>query len=61
MADGEILRTRALKVATTEEHTQTVLGGLIEALTGDPPNEWVNLTTVEFKLISFSKPSNKPK
>ena len=30
MADGEALHTRALKVVMTEEHSQTVLDGLIE-------------------------------
>ena len=30
-----------------------VLDWLIEALTGDPANEWVNSITAEFKLIPF--------
>ena len=53
MVDGEVLRTRALKVVTTEEHSEMVLDGLITALTGDPPDELANSTTAEFKLIPF--------
>jgi len=53
MADDEVLRTRALMVVTTEEHSETVLNGLITALTGDPPDEWANSTTAELKLIPF--------
>ena len=53
MADGEVLRTRALKVVTTEEHSDTILDGLITALTSDPVDEWASSTTASFKLVPF--------
>ena len=49
---GDVLRMRALKVVTTEEQSETVLNGLIEALTETPP-EYATSTTAEFKSIPF--------
>ena len=49
---GEVLRTQALKVATTEKQSDTVLHGLIEALT-DTLTEFATSTTTVFKLIPF--------
>ena len=50
---GEVLRTRALKVVTTAEHSDKILEGLITALTGDPAEEYADSTTAAFKLIPF--------
>ena len=46
---GEVLRTRALKVVTTEEQSDAVLNGLIEALT-ETPTKYATSTTAEFKF-----------
>ena len=53
MADGELLRTRAMKVVTTEDHSEMIHGGLITALTSNPPEEWESSTTAAFKLVPF--------
>ena len=52
--DGQVLRTRALKVVTTEEHGEAILDGLITALTGEVPDEFAESTTAAFKLIPFT-------
>ena len=52
-SSGEVIRTRALKVVTTTTQSETILEGLITALTGDPSTEFANSTTSEFKLIPF--------
>ena len=52
--DGHVLRTRALKVVTTEEHGEAVLEGLIDALTGPVPDEFSDSTTAAFKLVPFN-------
>ena len=49
---GEVLYTPALKVVTMEEHSDTILNGLIEALT-ETPTEFATSTTAELKLIPF--------
>ena len=52
-ADGQILRTRALKVVTMAEQNNKMLDGLIEALTGETPYKYANSTMAAFKLIPF--------
>ena len=47
-----MIRTHALKVATTEEDSEAVLNGLIECLTRTPTS-FKYSTTADFKLIPF--------
>ena len=51
-ARGDVIHTQALKVATAEEQSKTMLNGLIEALT-ETLTEFATSTTAEFKLVTF--------
>jgi len=51
-ANNETIRTNALKVVTTENDSQDILGGLIHALT-KTPKEYQASSTVDYKLILF--------
>ena len=59
-ADKQVLQTRVLKVVTTKkniktilEHIETIMDGLVAALTGDVPDEFSDSRTAAFKVTPF--------